>query len=392
MTHRRNPAAHSPYSRSLPAFPGLLGSRSQRFTAARLTKIGLAALLALGSAAWLAGQPAQAADNMAKTGTKFDADKDMQRVLDTLGTLGGKPIESLSVEQARTQPTPTDAVMTVLKKDGKKTEPSAMVPGVTSADTMIPGPAGQLPVRIYTPSGTGPFPVIVYYHGGGWVIADKEVYDGGARGLAKEAKAVVVSVDYRRAPEAKFPAAWDDALATYKWAQTNAASIKGDPKRMALAGESAGGNLAVSTAVAVRDAGLPMPKHVLAVYPVAQTGNLETESYKDSATAKPLNKAMIGWFVDKVFAKPEQKSDPRVDIVNAKLQGLPPVTIVNAEIDPLRSDGKMLEDALEKAGVKVDRKVYEGTAHEFFGAAAVVDDAQDAQQWAGKQLRASFGD
>ncbi|RYE70298.1 MAG: alpha/beta hydrolase, partial [Oxalobacteraceae bacterium] len=217
------------------------------------------------------------------------------------------------------------------------------------------------------------------------------VYDGGARGLAKQANAIVVSSDYRLAPEAKFPASHDDALAAYKWAVENAASIKGDPKRMALAGESAGGNMAISTAVAVRDAGLTKPTHVLAVYPVGQTGNLNTKSYVDSATAKPLNKPMIEWFVDKLLVKPEDKMDPRLDVLNAKLAGLPPVTIINAQIDPLREDGAMLQGALKKAGVKVDRKVYDGVTHEFFGMAAVVKDAADAQKYGGQALKASFG-
>lgn len=355
------------------------------------TRFSLAAVLGLAASAWFVAAQAQADDNMAKTGTRYAADKDMQSVLDALAALNGKPIESLTVEQARTQPTPADAVKSVLQKKGKDAAPTALVPGVTSVDSQIPGPAGSLPVRIYTPTGNGPFPVIVYYHGGGWVIADKNIYDGGARGLAKQARAVVVSVDYRLAPEARFPAAWDDALASYKWAAANAASIKGDPKRLALAGESAGGNLALSTAIAARAAGVTQPMHVLAVYPVAQTGNLETESYKDSATAKPLNKAMIGWFVDKTFAKPTDKSDPRVDLVHANLQGLPPVTIVNAQIDPLRSDGELLDAALKQAGVKVERKVFEGTTHEFFGTAAVVDDAEEAQEWAGQRLRQSLG-
>lgn len=366
---------------------------------ADLRRLALTAAVAaaLGGAALLTAHEAQAqsaADKpsaeMKQTGTKYEADKGMQQVLDSLAGMNGKPIETLSAEQARQQPTPADAAKAVAKKEGKPVEPTKAVPGVTSMDRTIPGPAGPLPVRVYTPEGEGPFPVIVYYHGGGWVIADKEVYDGGARGLSKEAKAVVVSVDYRRAPEAKFPAAWDDALAAYKWVAQNAAQIKGDPKNLALAGESAGGNLAVSTAIAARDAGLTPPVHVLAVYPVAQTGNLSTESYVDSAQAKPLNKPMIAWFVDKTFAKPTDKSSPRVDLVNAKLAGLPPVTIINAEIDPLRSDGKLLEDALAEAGVDVDRKVYEGTAHEFFGMAAVVDDAADAQEYAGERLRESF--
>ena len=327
---------------------------------------------------------------MAKTGTAFKADADMQAVLDELALLGGKPIETLTPEEARKQPSPADAVMSLLKKKGKDTSPSALVPGVTSVDREIQGAMGNIPARIYTPDGAGPFPVVVYFHGGGWVLADKQVYDGGARGLSKQAQAVVVSVDYRLAPAAKFPAAWDDALASYKWAIANAASIKGDANRMGLAGESAGGNLALSTAIAVRDAGLTAPRHVLAVYPVGQTGNLDTKSYQDSKTAKPLNKAMIGWFVDKLLAKPEDKMDTRLDVVNAKLTGLPPVTIINAQIDPLREDGALLEAALKKAGVKVQRKVYSGVTHEFFGMAAVVKKAADAQMMGGKALQNSF--
>jgi acetyl esterase len=149
--------------------------------------------------------------------------------------------------------------------------------------------------------------------------------------------------------------------------------------------------MAISTAVAVRDAGLVKPTHILAVYPVAQTGNLNTKSYVDSATAKPLNKPMIEWFVDKLLAKPEDKMDPRLDVVHAKLAGLPPVTIINAQIDPLREDGTMMQAALKKAGVKVDRKVYDGVTHEFFGMAAVVKDAADAQKYGGQALKASFG-
>jgi acetyl esterase/lipase len=264
------------------------------------------------------------------------------------------------------------------------------VPGVTSKDTTIPGPAGTLPVRIYTPEGPGPFPVVVYYHGGGWVIASKEVYDGGARGLAKQAQAVVVSVDYRLAPEAKFPAQHDDALATYKWAAQNAASINGDPQRMALAGESAGGNLAVATAIAARDQGLTQPLHVVSVYPIAQATDLTTPSYTDSAKAKPLNKPMMEWFARHTLGKAEDKKDPRIDLVHANLRGLPPVTLINAQIDPLRSDGDMLAGALKKAGVKVEHKIYPGTTHEFFGMAAVVASAKDAQALAGKNLKQAF--
>ena len=343
-------------------------------------------------AAEKADKPAQQA--MAKTGTKYKANAEMQEVLDALAAMHPKPIESLGVAQARTQPTPADAVNVVLQKEGKSPDPDKLVPGVTSKDSEIPGPAGSLPVRVYTPSHPASgkaFPVIVYFHGGGWVIADKAVYDGGARGLAKQADAIVVSVDYRRAPEARFPASWDDALAAYKWVAANAATLNGDPDRLALAGESAGGNLAVATAIAIRDdATFQQPSGIIAVYPVAQTGNMHTESYVDSATAKPLNKAMIGWFVDKLITSPADKKDPRLDLIHAELKGLPPVTIINAQIDPLRSDGEMLEAALKKAGVKVDRKIYKGVTHEFFGTAAVVDDALEAQKYAGQKLREWF--
>ena len=329
-----------------------------------------------------------AADNaMSMTGTKYKAGRDMQEVLNALGAMNGKPIETLEPAEARKQPTPTDAVVAVLKKRGKDTSPTALVPGITSKDTEIAGPAGQLPIRIYTPDGAGPFPVIVYYHGGGWVIANKDVYDGGARGIAKQSNAVVISVDYRLAPEAKFPAQHDDALATYKWATLNAASINGDPKRLALAGESAGGNLAIATAMAARDQGLTKPVYIVSVYPIAQASDFSTPSYVDSASAKPLNKPMMEWFAKYTLGKAEDKKDPRIDLIHANLKGLPPVTLISAQIDPLRSDADMLEASLKKAGVKVEHKVYAGTTHEFFGMAAVVPEAKDAQALAGKRLR-----
>jgi acetyl esterase len=323
-------------------------------------------------------------------GTRYHSDKDMALVLATLAGFGGKPIETLTPAEARRQPTPTDAVMNVLKGKGKDTAPEKLVPGVRSVDGTIPGPAGPLPIRTYTPEGKGPFPVIVYYHGGGWVIADKNVYDGGARGLAKQAKAIVVSVDYRLAPEAKFPAQYDDAVATYKWVAANAASFDGDPKKLAVAGESAGGNLAVEAAIAARDQKLEMPRGIVAVYPVVQLTDQDTPSYRDAANAKPLNKAMMGWFGKQVFADPAQRSDPRVDLLKADLKGLPHVTLINAQIDPLRSDGDMLADALKKAGVHVDHKVYSGVTHEFFGMAAVVSSAKDAQGKAGDDLEHLF--
>ncbi|MEP7065300.1 MAG: alpha/beta hydrolase [Gemmatimonadota bacterium] len=303
-------------------------------------------------------------------------DSDMQAVLDQLAALHGKPIETLSAAEARKQPTPTDAVKALLKKMGKPTAPP---PGVTAVDRTIQGAAGPLKARVYTPTaGTKPFPVIVYYHGGGWVIATIDTYDGGARALAMGAKAIVVSVEYRKGPENKFPAAHDDAFAAYKWVMTHASQMGGDSSRMALAGESAGGGLAVATAMAVRDAKLPAPKYVLSVYPIAQP-DTETASYRENAAAKPLNRPMMEWFFEQYLRSPADAKDPRIDLAGADLKGLPPTMIINAQIDPLRSDGEMLASKLKADGVMVERKVYPGVTHEFFGMGAVLAKAKDAE-------------
>ena len=187
----------------------------------------LAAAAVLVTAVAAAGL-AYAADPTSKAAAKpAAADADMQAVLDAHAGLKPKAIVNLSAAEARKQPTPADAVGVVLKAKGMSTDPTVLVPGVKHVDRTIAGAAGEIPARIYTPDGAGPFPVIVYFHGGGWVIADKNVYDGGARGLSKLANAVVVSIDYRQAPEHKFPAAHDDAVAIYEWALKNAASVKG---------------------------------------------------------------------------------------------------------------------------------------------------------------------
>lgn len=328
---------------------------------------------------------------LAVGGTKsmLRTDSDMQKVLNAYSSFDAKAVEKTTPTEARQQPTIADAVKSVLADQKRDSSPNVLVPGVTSRDLTVPGAAGAIPATVYTPDGPGPFPVVLYFHGGGWVIADRKVYDGGARGLSKQANAVVVSVDYRRAPENKFPAAHDDALAAYRWLTTDATKVNGDPKRLALAGESAGGNLAIATAVAAHQAGLTAPKHVLSVYPVAQSST-NTESYLKYADAMPLNRPMMLWFIAQVTSRPADVSDPRIDLVHANLAGLPPVTLINAEIDPLRDDGAQLEQALKGAGVSVERKVYPGVTHEFFGTAAVVQKAQEAQEYAGQRLKGSF--
>lgn len=315
-------------------------------------------------------------------------DSDMKRVLLAMNDLGIKPVSSLTPEQARRQATPADAVKAVLEQRNDSTEPTPMA---KIENRKIPSGATQLDVRIYTPrtDAEGPLPVVAYWHGGGFVIANLDAYDATPRALAEEADAIVVSADYRRAPEHKFPAAHDDAVAAYQWVVKNAAAFGGDPARIAVAGESAGGNLAANVALAARDKAMKMPLHALLVYPITQT-DMTTVSYQEWGSAKPLDKAGMDWFVQNYVRSPADLTDPRLNLVDANLQGFPPTTIILAEVDPLRTDGELLARRLDAAGVKVDRKTYQGVTHEFFGMGAVVGDAKDAQEFAADRLEDAF--
>jgi acetyl esterase len=315
------------------------------------------------------------------------ADADMQQVLDAFAGLGPKPIASLTPAQARQQPSPADAVKAVLRAKGIA---DAGEPGVTIQEMTYPGAAGPQKARIYLPAGiSSAKPVLVFFRGGGWVIANLDIYEATPISLAKQLQAVVISIDYRMGPEHKFPAAHDDAIAAYRWVRTNASLWGGDVTRIAVAGESAGGNLAAYVAIAARDQGLPMPVHQLLVYPVASTAT-DSPSYHDCADAKPLNAAMMGWFVKNATNGNSDLKDPRLNLIAANLRGLPPTTIVSAEIDPLRSDSDLLAEALTAAGVPVEHRLYRGATHEFFGMAAVVSKAREAQAFAVQRLAVAF--
>jgi acetyl esterase len=312
------------------------------------------------------------------------AEAHMQKVLDALKSLNGKPIETLSPEEARQQPTPADAVKKVLSDMGKSTAPEA---GVTVKDMTVPVEGGSVPVHIFTPEGKGPFPVMVYYHGGGFVIADTKVYEASPRALAKMAKAIMVSVDYRRAPEHKFPTQPNDAYAAYLWTTQHAKEFNGDPMRVAVGGESAGGNLATVVSLMARDKKAQMPVHQLLVYPVVDN-DMNNASYQRNANAKPLNKAMMAWFFKHYGGDP--KNPYALPMKADSLKGMPPATIVAAEIDPLLTEGKAYADKLKKDGVKVGYKEYSGVTHEFFGMGAVVPKAKDAEQYAADALKKAF--
>ena len=258
-------------------------------------------------------------------------------------------------------------------------------------DIEIQGAAGPLAARVYNPKlAHGPAPAVLYFHGGGWVTGTLDSYDASDRALAQDTGAIVVSVAYRLAPEARFPAAQDDADASYRWLLDNAAGIGADPKRIALAGESAGGNLAIDTAIWARDKGLPAPLHQLLVYPVVGT-DLTTQSYNETVNAVPLNRAAIEWYVSHTIRGAPDLQDPRLNVIGvANLHGLPPTTIVSAQIDPLRSEGEALAQKLQGLGVPVEQRTYPGVTHEFFGMGATVVQAREAEDFAAMRLNAAF--
>lgn len=310
----------------------------------------------------------------------------MAVVIEKLVSFGGPAITTLSAVEARKQPSPADAAMAVIK------EHNIPVPAnnVDTTGKDIPVKGGQIHLRIYTPkTGKASYPVIVYYHGGGWVIADLNTYNASAQSLSALVDAIVVSVAYRQAPEYKFPVAHNDSYAAYEWTVKNAASIKGDTKRIAIVGESAGGNLAASVSMMARDKGMQLPVHEVLVYPIAGY-DFTTPSYKESDSTKPLSSGLMKWFFEKYLNSAADGKNPMISLVTANLKGLPPTTIIGAEYDPLRSEGEVLADNFKKAGVAASYKLYKGTTHEFFGMAAVVPDAKDAQGFASDELKKAF--
>lgn len=344
----------------------------------------LCALVVAGTFAF--STPAQAAPPLPKPDQK--ADPQMKAVLEQLAAMTPVPPYKLTPAQVRKAPGAGDAAKAVLKKKNGGTlpppEPVAKVENRT-----VPGPAGNIPVRVYTPDGDGPFPVLVYYHGGGWVIASIEAYDSSCRALCNLAKCVVVSVGYRQAPEHRFPASHEDSYAALQYVMKNTGQFGGDPKKVAVGGESAGGNLAAAVCLMARDRKGMMPIYQLNVYPIGGA-NLNTPSYKANATAIPLSKPFMAWFFRYTLRKPSDGNSPYISIYNANVKGLPPATVITAQIDPLMSDGVMYANHLKKAGIPVRYQNYNGVSHEFFGMAAVVDKAKQANQFAADGLKSAF--
>ena len=254
----------------------------------------------------------------------------------------------------------------------------------------LPGPDGEVPVRIYWPEGEGPHPALVFFHGGGWVICNLDTHDGICRTLTNAVGCVVVSVDYRLAPEHPFPAAADDAYEVTRWVAANAAEIGADPRRIAVGGDSAGGNLAAVVSLMSRERGGPDLRHQMLVYPVTNCA-FDTPSYSENAEGYLLSRDSMKWFWGHYLSADSDADHPFASPLRAKdLAGLPPAHVVTAEFDPLRDEGEAYAQRLREAGVATTHKRYDGVMHGFFSMGDVIDVAKHAVAEAAAELRAAL--
>lgn len=310
---------------------------------------------------------------------------EMKTVIDEMKKDTSTPVEKSTADQARLKTSP----QSLAEKMGKQKGTLENISNIEISDIEVMGAENMIPARMYKPNGSGALPVVVYFHGGGWVLGKNEDYDATLKSLANKSGAIYISPEYRKGPENKFPAAHDDAYAAFVWVTKNAAKFGGDPLKVAVAGESAGGNLAMNVSIRARDTKTQMPIHQLIVYPVAGT-DMNTLSYRENKNSAPLNSAMMGWFMKNYLRNKEDLKDKRINLVEANLKGLPPTTIITAGIDPLYSEGKKLSERLEAQGVNVSYTNYPGMTHEFFSMAPVLNEARQAQEEAATEMKGSF--
>ena len=254
-------------------------------------------------------------------------------------------------------------------------------------DLELPGPGGPIPMRFYVPLGAvEPMPLLVYYHGGGWVIGDLDTHDGVARFLAANAGVLVLSVGYRLAPEHPFPAAAEDALAAFQWASEQAVGLGADARRIAVGGDSAGGNLAAVVSVLARDAGGPDPAMQLLIYPVTDAdGGPSRQLFAEGFL---LTKMDMDYFEGHYLPNPDDSRDPRVSVLRTgDLSGLPPAYVATAGFDPLRDEGEAYAARLREAGVRVALRRHPGLVHSFANLTAVSRTSRAAMLEAAGALR-----
>jgi acetyl esterase len=304
----------------------------------------------------------------------------IREVLSVMAEAGLRPIEEMTPAEAREQMEATARA--------RRAEPLAVA---KIEERMIPGPAGEIRLRLYWPPAAAPVPAIVYYHGGGHVIGSLDTHDFVARNLCGGAGALIASVDYRMGPEHNFPAAVEDSFAALQWVQANAASLGADPGRIGVHGDSAGGNLAAVAALLARDAGGPQLRLQSLVYPVTDY-TMSGDSYGRYATGYGiLTRDAMVWFRNHYLRTPQDANDWRASPIRAQsFAGVAPAIVITAECDVLHDDGERYAEGLRRAGVPVEYREFPGMIHAFFGMVPAVDDAMNAQHLVWRAFKQAF--
>ena len=306
-------------------------------------------------------------------------DPQVQALLDQMAALNGPPIHTLTPELVRM------GIKMQLANAPGEPEPVARVVNRT-----IPGPAGEIPVRIYIPAGSGPFPALVFFHGGGWVICDLDTHDSLCRSLCNGAGCVVVSVDYRLAPEHKFPAAPEDCYAATQWVAGHAAEINAKPGKIAIGGDSAGGNLTAVVAQMVRDQGGPRLALQLLIYP-ATDFTFDGPSIHENGQDYFLTIDDMNWFTSYYLNSDADKKNPLASPMQSdNLRGLPTALVITSEYDPLRDEGEAYGKRLKEAGVPVTISRYNGVIHGFLSLEPLTDKGKQAREECAQALRVAF--
>lgn len=293
-------------------------------------------------------------------------DPQVKKILEEAAALDLPAYQDLSPSEARKQmldlTAPVDPLMTVDRVE----------------DRSIPGPSSEIPIRLYYPEGDPPFAAVVYFHGGGWVIGSLDTHHGVCHAFAKKSGCLIVSVDYRLAPEHRHPAAVEDAYAATVWVAENAAAIQADPQRIGIGGDSAGGHLAAVVAQMARDRQGPRLGLQVLIYPITDF-NFETSSYLNNADGYMLTRDMMKWFWNHYLGKKAAADHPYVSPLRAKdLRSLPPALVITAEFDPLRDEGEAYAAKLRQSGVNVKSICYEGMIHGFIRMTSRLDKANEA--------------
>lgn len=326
-------------------------------------------------------------------------DAGMKKVLDQFKNYGPVPLHKLTPANARNQAPIQRAYLEVLDQSGADIFPKTQI-----SHRAIPGPKGsQILVRFFKPANAGnePLPLVVYFHGGGFVIGNLDVYAPSCRAIANKANCIVASVAYPLAPENPFPAAPEASYAALQYLTKNAKYVGANPQKVAVMGESAGGNLATVVCMMAKDRGGKMPMHQVLVYPYVLNSLRLSDatlyrrypSYQINKDAVPLGKAVGQWFWKYYPAKsnlPIRYQEP-IRATTSQLRDLPAATVITDQIDVLQSEGNDYAVMLKKAGVPVRYKYYPGVTHEFFGMSVVVPQADDAQNFVASGLKSAFG-